>query len=219
VTMNATHLKLITGAYFSGKGYLIDLHPDADETGLKPDIIVVKPVKRLLHKRMERGAAPAGLLHLLDKKSWRSLDYIIAETGYRADFIQAVLGDAEKAGWVESKSDAAGRPEWMIKDYVAPVSECIYVCCGIEDPLAARDILGKTRGCYHRAYMVFPYYVNDALLHDCRRDELGVLVFDEKSGCFDEQLRAHRLKITDRKTFLAISEKIVTNHCVSLKMT
>ncbi len=213
--MNTKYLNLITGAYFSGKGYLVELQPDIVGDGLKPDIIAVKPIERLLRLRIERGAAPAGILHLLDKKKEKSIDYIIRETGYREDFVRSVLKDSEKEGWVESKNAAGGKVTWVIKDYAVPVRECVYVCCGLEHPLRAVDILKQFRGSYHKGYIVFPYSIDDKFLHDCHHEDIGVLVFDEKRAGFYEPVKAHRLKITNKKAFYSVCEKIIVNHCVS----
>ncbi len=214
--MNAKYLNLITGAYLSGKGYLVELQPDVVENGLKPDIIAVKPVERLLQQRLERGAAPVGILHLLDKKKGKSTDYIIKATGYRADFVLSVLKDGEKERWVTGEENADGQVSWTIKDYAVPVRECIYACCGIENPLGAMDILKQLRGSYHKGYIVFSYSIDDKFLHDCHHGDIGVLIFDEKRAVFNGLLKAPRLRITNKKAFYSISEKILVNHCLFL---
>ena len=212
--INTKYLSLITGAYLSGKGYLVEIHPEVAQNGLRPDVIAVKPIMRLLRQRLDKGAAPVGILHLLDKKDWLSTKHIIQQSGYREDFVRPVLRDAEKEGWVKSKNEAGGQVSWIINNYSVPVKECLYLCCGIEDPLGAVNVLKRLKGSYHKGYIVFTYRIDDKFLHDCHHEEIGVLIYDEKSSGFREPLKAHRLKITDKKTYYSISEKIVVNHCL-----
>ena len=215
--INTKYLNLITGAYLLGKGYLVEIHPEVAENGLRPDVIAVKPIMRLLRQRLDKGAAPVGILYLLDKRNWVSTEHIIQRSGYREDFVWPVLRDAEKEGWVKSKNEAGGQVLWIIGNYSAPVKECLYFCCGIEDPLGAVSVLKGLKGSYHKGYIVFPYSINDKFLHDCQHEDIGVLIYDEKSSGFLEPLKAHRLKITDKKTYFSISEKIVVNRCLSFK--
>jgi hypothetical protein len=212
--VNTEYLSLITGAYLSGKGYLVEIQPEALQNGLRPDFIAVKPIIREQQRRLDKGAAPVGILYLLDKKGWIITEHIIQQSGYREDFVWPVLRDAEKEGWVKSKNEAGGQVSWIINNYSVPVKECLYLCCGIEDPLGAVNVLKSLKGSYHKGYIVFTYRIDDKFLHDCRHEEIGVLIYDEKSSGFREPLKAHRLKITDKKTYYSISERIVVNRCL-----
>lgn len=173
---------------------------------------------RLARQRLERGAAPVGILYLLDKEQWVSTRFVMEQTGFPGDFVLSALTDGEKEGWLISRKDHQDELSWKIKNYDVPASECIFLCCATENPSQAINILLGLKGTYHKGYLVFPYDVADNFIHDCQHKGIGILVFDEPYSQFRATLKAPRQEITATRAYYSICEKSIINFYISASL-
>ena len=162
--------------------------------------------------RLEKGAAPVGIIYMLRSNEWMPAEDILRETGFERNLVYGILDEAKENGWVKSRVEPDGRACWTIDKYRIPASECIMIMCAAEKPSAAIDVLNELSGCYDKGYLIFPYRVDERFLHDCSHNNTGVMVFDERTASINIQLRAKRQRITRPKVYASLCEKTVINH-------
>jgi hypothetical protein len=214
--IKSDQLRYITGAYLSGRGYYSEISPEVPDVSHTPDVLAVKPRATEVTVRLEKGAAPVGIIYMLSSNEWMSAEDILRETGYERNLVYGILDEARENGWVKSRIEQDGEASWTVDKYKIPASECMMIMCAAEKPSAALNILGELSGCYDKGYLVFPYQVDERFLHDCSHHGTGVMVFDEKTASFLIQLPAKRRKITKLKAYASLCEKTVINHNVMI---
>jgi len=205
-------LRYIAGAYLSGKGYYAEISPEVPGAVHTPDVLAVKPRLRDVMLRLEKGAAPAGIIYLLKENEWTPMEEVLRKTGFERAFVCNILDEARENGWVKSRVETDGGISWATGAYRIPVSECLMVMCAADMPSRAFSALDELAGCYDKGYLAFPYPVDDRFLHDCSHHKAGVMVFNEKIARFLIQLPARRRKISNIKAYASLCEKAVINH-------
>jgi len=190
---------------------MVDCEPEVPDSDLRPDVIAIKPIKRLASLRLGRGSAPIGILHVLDTDRYTLTGDIIERTGFPDNFVHGVLNDSEKEGWVISAHLPGGETGWKIADYEVPVREILFLCCAHENALHAGDTLRNLKGYFDRGYMVFPYAVDGKFLHECHLNRIGVLVFSERHASFTEMLHAHKQRVTNIRAYCALAERAIAD--------
>lgn len=174
---------------------------DIDLVCIKPDIKDLK-----LREMAEMDPAP-GILYSLFQEP-KTVDEIAEETNYERDFIEEVLKDSEKDGWVETTEEES----WRLKNYRAPSKECVLVNCGSSIEKLSKTIK-KVEGNYNKFYQVYPNLVTDSTKDFFKERGIGILVFFKKIGYFEEVVSPQSKKITDKKTHLSVTEEVLReNH-------
>ncbi len=212
--IKSDQLRYITGAYLSGKGYYSEISPEIPDASHMPDVLAIKPLMKEVKLRFEKGGAPVGIIYPLKKTKWTPMEYILQETRLDHSFVTGVLHEAEENNWIKKRVEPDGSFSWKIDNYRVPASECLMIMCGAEQPLEALAILDELAGCYNKAYLAFPYHVDDGFIHECAHHTAGVMVFNERTASFLTRLPAKRQKITNLKAYASICEKTVINHTI-----
>jgi hypothetical protein len=213
--IRADHLRYITAAYLSGKGYYCELSPEVPDAACRPDLVAVKPRMKDVKLRFEIGGAPVGLIYMLLTNKWLSTEEILRHTGFDRSFIADVLDEANGNGWVKKKAGLNGSTDWALSLYKIPASECLMVMSAAEEPSAALGALHELQGSFDKAYLVFPYPIDDGFLNKCADQKTGVMVFDPKIADILIQLAAKRQKITKLKAYASVCESAIINHSIS----
>jgi hypothetical protein len=212
--ISADQLSYITAAYLSGRGYYSEISPEVPDSVCRPDLVAVKPRIKDVKLRFEKGGAPVGLIYVLLKNEWLSIEEIVQSTGFGRSFVAGVLDEANDNGWVKKKVGPNGSANWALGLYKIPVSECLMVMSAAEKPSDALEVLHELQGSFDKGYMAFPYQVDDGFLDKCSNQKTGVMVFDQKTASILIQLAAKRQKITKLKAYASVCESAVINHSI-----
>jgi hypothetical protein len=214
--IRANQLSYVAGAYLSGRGYYCELSPEVPDAVHRPDVLAVKPRAKDVKLRMEKGAAPVGIIYPLLENEWLSTADLIEQTGFEPAMARGILEEALESGWVRRRVEQDGSRSWAIDRYRVPASECLMAMCAAEKPKMALEALDGLAGCCDRMCLAFPYRVEPRFLEECARHNAGVMVFDEGTCSFIVQLPAKRQEITRFKAYASICERAVISHNIRL---
>lgn len=206
--MEKNQLALAIAAYLSGRGYYVNTEHKLPGTDIVIDTVAVMPRMRELKPRMKRGFAPVGVLvHMLGDE-WLTLSELEGKTGYPQDFISAILKDAMQDGWIELEVTEKV-PRFRLKDYRIPAKECVLAFVGTSDLASKLIILKEMQGCYHRAYIIFDYQVDEATMEQVYSGGAGILRYYPDHGIFQESVPAEAYDIDDMKKHGLLVEKVL----------
>jgi hypothetical protein len=212
--IKSSQLRYITGAYFSGMGYYSEISPEVPGINYKPDVLAIKPIPKEVSLRFDKGGAPVGIIYQLKRNLWTSTKDILEKSGLERNFVNGVLREAEENNWIKKQVDPSGDFSWKIDKYRVPASECLMIMCAAEQPLEALKAIDVLAGCYSKAYLAFPYHVDDVFLHECTHHMTGVMIFNETTASFITKLPAKRQKITNFKAYASICERTIISHTI-----
>lgn len=210
VSMSERNLVLAAAAaYFYGRGYYVNT--DVTVSGCETvvvDLVAVMPRMKELKIRLKRGFAPTGIINHLHQNEWTSLNQLIDQTRYEAEFIAAVMHDAVADNWVESKLDD-GEIFYRIKDYRVPARECLAIFEGMEHLSVKIDLVKSLEGCFHRIFFVFPFSIDDETMDRLAAIGGGVMKFYRKQGVFQEILPGESFAIEDNPRHASLVETVL----------
>lgn len=198
-------------AFFSGKGYYVNIDLDVPGTDLSSDLVAVIPRMRDLKPRLKRGFAPVGILiHFLGNE-WFTLGEIESKTGYEPSFISVIVDEAIEDGWIDLAITENG-PRFRLKDYRIPVKECVIAFVGtdeFEKKLEMHDVLKK---CCHRTYFIFPYSLDEKTIDKIVSKGAGIIRYYQSHGIFQELVPAEANDIENEKQFGLLAETVLCDN-------
>ncbi len=195
-------------AYFSGKGYYVNTNFTVPGTQIALDLVAVLPKMRELKPRLKMGFAPTGILvHLLDG-DWIPFERIVDKTGFDTNFVGEALTEAAQNDWVEidiHKEAARCR----IKNYKIPARECVLAFLGTQNFTEKLDTARALEGCYHKAFFIFPYSLDDRTTDQIALMGGGIIKYHQTHGVFQELMPAQTFDIESIKRYALIVEKVL----------
>ncbi len=199
-------LSLAVAVYLASQGYYVVLQPEIPGKKYRPSVAAIKPRLSELKKRAERGSVPPEIAYTLDDLEWVEEETIMKETKLGNDSIKDLMDNC--SSWVESRAES-GVTYWRLKGYQIPSRECLMVNCGFEKPTRAIRTLRDLKDCCNRAYLVFPFYVDEVFLDHCVDSGVGLQIFHREVGFFRELIPAEFGEVTNPKSYRYLCEFIL----------
>ena len=200
-------MRTCTAAFFSGRGYYSTIGQSLPGTGLCADVVSVLPIVRELHLRANMGFAPCGVLQHIIGKDWVPVSQIAKDSGYKPQFVGAILEEAAQNGWVEL--DLTSVPRCRSVNYRIPARECIAAFIGDCSLAKKLDSLAGYRGVFNQVYFVFDVPIDDETTDAIASNGYGILRFYEKYGSFLEHIPAGTEETEDIKKLSVIAENVL----------
>lgn len=202
-------LALAIAVHLSSQGYYVVLQPEIPGKKYRPGVSAIKPRLSELKKRSEKGFIPPEIAYTLGDDDWVDEETIMQETKMDIESLRDLTSKC--SGWVESRFES-GIKYWRLKDYQVPSRECVMVNCGFENPVRAIRTLRDLKDCCNRAYLVFPFYVDDVFLDHCVESDVGLQVFHPEVGFFKELIPAEFEDIKNPKSYRYLCELILNKN-------
>ena len=199
-------LGLAVAVHLSSMGYYTILKPEIRGKKYSPSVAAIKPRLGELKKRADRGLIPPIIAYSLDDSEWVEEDTLVREAELGIDSLENLL--KECSGWVERRVEG-GVTYLRLKDYLVPSRECVMVNCGYENPIRAIRTLRDLKDCCNRAYLVFPFYVDEVFMDHCVDSGVGLQVFHGELGFFKELVPAEFDEVTNLKSFRYLCELVI----------
>jgi len=198
-------LSLVVAATLASQSYYVCLQPEILGKKYRPSVAAIKPRLSELKKRVERGVIPPEIVYYLDDEQWTGETNLTSETKEGGFSYGEFLGNSP---WVEKKVDG-GAIYWRLRDYQIPSRECVMVNCGFENPIRAVRTLRELKDCCNRAYLVFPFYVDEDFLDHCVDSGVGFQVFHREVGLLKELVPAEFEEVKNHKSFRFLCEFVL----------
>ena len=199
-------LSLAVAVYLSSQGYYVVLQPEIPGKNYSPDIAAIKPRLSELKNRADIGLIPPEIAYTLDDVEWVKEDTVMDETKLGIDSLKDLMDNC--SNWVESRAES-GVKYWRLKGYQIPSRECLMVNCGFEKPTRAIRTLRDLKDCCNRAFLVFPFYVDEVFLDHCVDSGVGLQIFHQEVGFFRELIPAEFDEVTNSKSYRYLCEFIL----------
>ncbi|MBS7249085.1 MAG: hypothetical protein KIH08_00620 [Candidatus Freyarchaeota archaeon] len=198
-------LSLVVAATLASQGYYVCLQPEVLGKRYKPSVAAIKPTLSELKKRVERGVIPPEIVYYLDDELWTGEANLLSETKEDRFSFREFL---DNSTWVEKRID--GESVYLrLRDYHVPSRECVMVNCGFGNPIRAVRTLRELRDCCNRAYLVFPFYVDEDFLDHCVDSGVGFQVFHREVGLLKEIVPAEFEEAKNRRSFRYLCEFVL----------
>ncbi|MFX1357033.1 MAG: hypothetical protein ACFFA8_07075 [Promethearchaeota archaeon] len=195
-------------AFFSSQGYFVRRNFEIPEKKTVDIICIMPRLSDLKNRIKSKYFVPSGILYTLIGQGWKNAEEIAIETNSNILFINSALEEISEDGWVEKKKES-NKILWRLKNYRIPSKDCVIAHCKYRECMEFLEKLSDFDGYYNKAYLIFPYPIDEEFMDLCHEKGVGIMIFYENVGFFKELIPPEFKEITGLKTYANLCEVII----------